>query len=106
MKRVEKFLLDVLDDKLTEEQMQQTGYSFFGVQGPWYTVGWKMAVLIEKTYGRAKLIECFCDQRKLLSTYNQAAEKHNRRSPETLALWSNSLITRVQNGKSQTNQRY
>ena len=106
LKKVEKFLLDVVEDKLTEEQMQQTGFSFFGVQGPWYTVGWKMAVLIEKTYGRAKLIECFCDQRKLLSSYNQAAEKHNRRSPETFALWSNSLITRVQNGKSQTNQRY
>lgn len=96
LKKVEKFLLDVLDDKLTEEQMQKTGYSFFGVQGPWYTVGWKMAVLIEKTYGRAKLIECFCDQRKLLSTYNEAAEKHNRHSPEQLALWSNSLITRLQ----------
>ena len=68
-----------------------------------FTVGWKMSVLIEKTYGRARLIECFCDQRKLLSTYNQAAEKHNRRSRDQYALWSNSLITRVQNGKSQTN---
>ena len=88
---MEKFLTDVLENKLTDEQIQQTGFSFFGVQGPWYTVGWKMSVLIEKTYGRAKLIECFCDQRKLLSTYNQAAEKHNRNSRERLALWSNSL---------------
>jgi putative zinc-dependent peptidase DUF5700 len=95
LKKVEKFLLDLVDDKLTEEQAQQTGYSFFGIQGPWYTVGWKMAVLIEKTYGRARLIECFCDQRKLLSTYNEAAEKHNRRSSEQLAVWSNSLITRI-----------
>jgi hypothetical protein len=84
---VEKFLTDLLENKLTDEQIQQTGFSFFGVQGPWYTVGWKMSVLIEKTYGRAKLIECFCDQRKLLSTYNQAAEKHNRNSRERLALW-------------------
>ena len=91
LKKVEKFLTDVLEGKLTDEQIQQTGFSFFGVQGPWYTVGWKMSVLIEKTFGRAKLIECFCDQRKLLSTYNQAAEKHNRNSRERLALWSNSL---------------
>src|ERR1051325_4839881 len=56
----------------THQQMQQTVYSFFGIQGPWYTVGWKMSVLIEKSYGRSKLIECFCDQRKLFSTYNQA----------------------------------
>ena len=92
LKKVEKFLSEILERKLTDEQIQQTGYSFFGIQGPWYTVGWKMSVLIEKTFGRSKLIECFCDQRKLLSTYNRAAEKHNRSSREPLALWSNSLV--------------
>jgi hypothetical protein len=51
-----------------------------------------MSVLIEKTYGRAKLIECICDHRKLLPTYNKAAVKHNRRAREPLALWSESLI--------------
>ena len=92
LKKVEKFLSDVLESKLSDEQIRQTGYSFMGIQGPWYTVGWKMSVLIEKTYGRSKLIECFCDQRKLLATYNQAAEKHNRNSREPLVLWSNSVV--------------
>ncbi len=92
LKKVEKFLVDVLEKKLTDEQIQQTGFSFFGTQGPWYTVGWKMSVLIEKTYGREKLIACFCDQRKLFSTYNQAAEKFNRGSREPLAVWSSSVI--------------
>ena len=92
LKKVEKFLIDVLESRLTDEQIQQGGFSFFGIQGPWYTVGWKMSVLIEKSYGRSKLIECFCDQRKLFSAYNQAAEKHNRSSPELLALWSNSVV--------------
>ena len=96
LKKVEKFLLDVLEKKLTDEQIQQTGYSFFGTQGPWYTVGWKMSVTIEKTFGRARLIGCFCDQRKLLSTYNQAAEKYNRSSRQPLALWSNSVVNGVQ----------
>ena len=92
-KRVEKFLLDVLEKRLTGDDITKTGYSFFGsAQGPWYTVGWKMSVLIEKTYGRDKLIECFCDQPKLLSTYNDAARKHNLNSREPLALWSDSLI--------------
>jgi len=95
LKNVEKFLLDVLDGKLSEAETQKTGFSFFGTQGPWYTVGWKMSVLIEKTYGRSKLIECFCDRRKLLSTYNQAAAKYNRRSGEQLALWSDSIINRL-----------
>lgn len=92
LKKVEKFLIDVLEKKLTEEQVQSTGFSFFGTQGPWYTVGWQMSVLIEKTFGRAKLIESFCDQRQLFSTYNEAAEKHNRTSAKPLALWSASLL--------------
>lgn len=92
LKKVEKFLLDVIEEKLTKEQIQSTAFSFFGIQGPWYTVGWRMAVLIEKTYGRAKLIECSCDQRKLFATYNQAAEKHNRKEKPQLALWSTGLI--------------
>jgi hypothetical protein len=95
LKKVEKFLLDVLDGRLTGEEAQKAGFSFFGIQGPWYTVGWQMSVLIEKTYGRAALIESFCDQRKLLSTYNRAAEKYNRTSRKPLSLWSKSLVDRL-----------
>lgn len=95
LKKVEKFLFDVVNGKLTEEEIQNTGFSFFGTQGAWYTVGWKMAVLIEKTFGRAKVIDCFCDQRKLFATYNDAAEKHNQESKPLLALWSNSLIAKL-----------
>ena len=69
------------------------------ILGPWYTVGWKMAVIIEKIYGRARLIECMCDHRKLLSTYNEAALKHNRSSPEQLALWSRTLVEGINGGK-------
>jgi hypothetical protein len=93
LKKVEQFLLDVLEKRLTGDEIRKAGFAFFGTQGPWYTVGWRMSVLIEKTYGRAKLIECFCDQRKLLSTYNEAAEKHNRNSREKLAVWSSTLIS-------------
>ncbi len=99
LKRVEKFLLDVLEKRLTDEEVQKTAFSFFGVQGAWYTVGWKMSVMIEKTYGRARLIKCICDQRKLLETYNRAAAKYNRRSREPLALWSVSLINRLRRDK-------
>lgn len=88
LKKVEAFLNDILQGKLTEDEINKTAFSFYGIQGPWYTVGWQMAVLIEKTYGRAKLIECMCDQRLLLPTYNQAAAKHNRNSRKPLALWS------------------
>lgn len=88
LKKVDTFFTEVLADKLTADQIREKGFSFFGVQGPWYTVGWRMSVLIEKTYGRAKLIECMCDQRVLLSTYNRAATNHNRTAGKPLALWS------------------
>jgi hypothetical protein len=92
LQKVDMFFTEVLQGKLTERQIQEKGFSFFGIQGPWYTVGWKMAVLIEKTYGRAKLIECMCDQRALLATYNRAATEYNRNTREPLALWSNQVL--------------
>lgn len=95
LKKVESFFLSVANNRLTEEQISATAFSFFGIQGPWYTVGWKMAVTIEKTYGRARLIECFCDHRKLLETYNKAALKHNRKSREHLATWSADIINTI-----------
>jgi hypothetical protein len=88
LKKVDAFFTEILSDKLTADQIQAKGFSFFGVQGPWYTVGWRMSVLIEKTYGRAKLIESMCDQRQLLTTYNRAATKYNRTARQPLALWS------------------
>jgi putative zinc-dependent peptidase DUF5700 len=91
LKKVDAFFAEILGDKLTADQIQAKGFSFFGVQGPWYTVGWRMSVLIEKTYGRAKLIECMCDQRQLLSTYNRAATKYNRTAKQPLALWSSAI---------------
>ena len=98
LKKVEKFFLDLLENRLTQEETQKTAASFFGVQGPWYTVGWRMSVMIEKTFGRKKLIECICDNRKLLPLYNQAAAKHNRQAREPLALWSESFLETVKPG--------
>jgi Putative zinc dependent peptidase (DUF5700) len=95
LKKVEKFFLDMLGNRLTEEETQNTVSSFFGIQGPWYTVGWKMAVVIEKTYGRARLIKCLCDPAKLLSTYNKAAAKYQRSTRQQLAVWSPSFIESI-----------
>ncbi|MDQ6788040.1 MAG: hypothetical protein M3033_14640 [Acidobacteriota bacterium] len=92
LKTVEKFFLDILGNKLTVEERTKVARSFYGIQGPWYTVGWKMAITIEKTFGRAKLVECICNQRKLLATYNKAAIKHNRKTGESLALWSSAVL--------------
>lgn len=101
LRKVEKFFIDVIEGKLSEEEIRNTGYSFFGVQGPWYTVGWKMVTVIENTYGRARLIESMCDQRLLLATYNRAATEYNRSAREPVALWSAKLVEAI----SKTSER-
>lgn len=46
---LEAFFWDVILRRLaTPDTVQQVASTFFGVQGPWYTVGWKMAVVIER----------------------------------------------------------
>src|SRR6266508_5948774 len=55
LKKIDRFFIDILENRLAEKKIQETAASFFGGQGAWYTVGWRMSVVIEKTYGRAKL---------------------------------------------------
>ena len=87
--KLEAFFLDILEGRLTDEkQIGETAFSFYGEQGPWYTVGWKMAVTIEKRFGRDVLIECMQDPRKLLTSFNDAAKgtELRRWSPKVIAL--------------------
>ncbi|MFM9905199.1 MAG: DUF5700 domain-containing putative Zn-dependent protease [Pyrinomonadaceae bacterium] len=93
LKTVERFFLDLKAGKLSDKEENEIARSFYGIQGPWYTVGWQMAVMIEKTYGRRKLIEVLCDQRKLLKTYNGAVKKYNRKNKTTLFSWKRELTT-------------
>lgn len=94
LQSVERFFLDVIDGRLAgEAEIRQKAAAFFGVQGPWYTVGWKMAALVEQRYGREALIECMLDPRRLLATYNRAATM--RKNNERLQLWSPRLLRAV-----------
>jgi hypothetical protein len=98
LRKVERFFLDVLEGRLKGDDVEATARTFYGEQGPWYTVGWKMAAVIEKAYGRRTLVACMCDQRRLLPTYNRAAEMRNRRSADKLALWSPAVVRGVGGG--------
>ena len=93
---LEKFFLDVLDGRLkTEAEIDEKGYSFFGVQGPWYTVGYRMAVVIEKRDGRKALVACMADPRRLLAAYDRAAAEINATAQRPLALWSGELLKKI-----------
>lgn len=82
------FFLKVLDGQAGDDTaIDKKMMSYFGVQGPWYTVGWKMAATIENQYGRQRVIDVFCDQRQLLATYNEAATLQNKTLATPLPLW-------------------
>lgn len=94
LQSLERFFLDIIDGRFADEaHIVQKASEFFGVQGPWYTVGWKMAALIEQSYGREALMECMLDPRRLLATYNRAVAAQD--SKERLAFWSDRLIEAV-----------
>jgi putative zinc-dependent peptidase DUF5700 len=99
---LQQFFLDIIDQKLVgEEKIGEKASTFFGdAQGAWYTVGYKMAVIVEKRFGRRVLIDCMLDPRELLSRYNQAAKEINERGQEKagqekLPLWSPELMQKI-----------
>jgi hypothetical protein len=95
LRKVEKFFLDVLGNRLSDQQFRETLAGFYGEQGAWYTVGWRMSVLIEKELGRSALVAAMCDPRALPATYNSAAQRYNRNSRKPLTLWSPELIEAI-----------
>jgi len=91
--RVEAFLRDVLDGRLSPDSTRTVGMSFFGIQGPWYTVGWEMAVTVERTFGRDRLVRATCHPVDLLVAYNATVRVGN--NPGHLALWSEDLLRQL-----------
>jgi len=95
LRELDRFFLDIIAGRLQNEAEKKRGFSFFGeTQGPWYTVGWKMAVTVEKTWGRERLVADACDPRKLLADYNEAARR-NATKGETPVLWSDELLRAI-----------
>jgi hypothetical protein len=74
LRTMDAFFLDALQGRLTPGAIEEKAGSFYGEQGPWYTVGYRMAALVEKRLGRAALIETMLDPRLLLVRYNAVAE--------------------------------
>jgi hypothetical protein len=96
LQSVNGFFLDILKGKFSSrDAIDEKASTFFGAQGPWYTVGYKMAVMVEKRFGRPALIETMLDPRRLLVLYNQAAAQQNAAGKEHLPLWSDELLKQV-----------
>lgn len=94
MKCLDKFFRDIVEHRLVGNDIDTAGYAFYGVQGPWYTVGWKMAAVVEGHYGRETLIKSMLDSRLLLVRYNDAIRQANG-DASAQPLWSSSLISEI-----------
>jgi hypothetical protein len=64
-------------------------------QGPFYTVGWKMAAIMERAHGRGEVVEAVCDPRRLLVRYDESARAYPRPDAEPLPLWSETFLRRI-----------
>ena len=99
LRAVNQFLLDVLNGRFaSRDAMEEKGASFFGVQGPWYTVGYKMSVMVEERYGRKALIGTMLDPRCLLVLYNRVASEQNAAGKPLRPLWSEDILSAVNAG--------
>ena len=119
LQRLEAFLLDVIDGKLSDEEMNARGFTFVVTdsvpQGPFYTLGWLMSATIERELGRDRLVESTCDARMFIADYERAALAINARPGgingrsgrpslargltlplDSLPLWSDELLRRLE----------
>lgn len=88
-RQVNQFFVDLLSCAYDEEEAMKRGFEMMGIQGPWYTVGWQIAVTIERVFGRQLLVECIANPTRLFATFNRAAKSYKRVS---LPAWSQEII--------------
>ena len=90
-----QFFLDIIHGDLRNDAVAHEGSIFFGYRGPWYTVGYRMAVTIEREFGRPELIATFADPRRFVARYNEAAGRENAKDGGHLPLFSPAILEAV-----------
>ena len=88
IERLERFFDDVLSGRIAADSVRAAAQPFYGVQGPWYTVGWRMAAEVERADGRPALLDAMCEPRRLLRAYNAVAARRG------LPRWADALLAR------------
>jgi hypothetical protein len=91
-----QFFLDTVHGDLLNDAVLHEGRIFFGYgDGPWYTVGYRMAVTIEREFGRSALVATFADPRRFVARYNEAAVRENAKNGGHLHLFSAEILKAI-----------
>ena len=91
-----RFFLDIVHGDLLNDAVLHEGRIFFGFgSGPWYTVGYRMAVAIEREFGRTALVATYADPRQFVARYNEAAASENAKTGAHLPLFSAEILKAV-----------
>jgi hypothetical protein len=97
--RIERFFRQILAGDLSEDEQRARLFTFINTddvpQGAFYTVGWKMAALVERVQGRPVVVRAVCDPRILLGAYNEVAASHPRSDAGSLPLWSEDFLAAI-----------
>ena len=105
MRRLESFLLDVAEGRLEGEEARRQGMAFVSAegvpQGAFYSLGWFMAVAVERRLGREAVIAATCDHGRLLTDYQRVAAtlSGERSAEEPLPAWSEGLLRVLELGR-------
>jgi hypothetical protein len=97
--RIQGFFQEVLAGHGTTDEQRAKLFSFINTEevpaGGFYTVGWKMAALVERVRGREVVVRAVCDPRVLLTTYNEVAASIPRSDAEPLPLWDEDFLAEI-----------
>jgi Putative zinc dependent peptidase (DUF5700) len=97
VEELNQFFLDTLHGDLRNDAVLHESRVFFGYGvGPWYTVGYRMAVTIEREFGRTALVATYADPRQFVARYNEAAEAENAKNGGNLPLFSAEILKAVE----------
>lgn len=94
---LDRFFTDVLEGRAGgEDSVTARARTYYGTaQGPWYTVGWRMAATVVEEYGRDEFLAVICSPGAFLRLYDAAAARRESRSGQRMARWNAALLARL-----------
>lgn len=96
LKKLDAMFAGILSGQLrNQQQINDLAENYATEMGAWQTVGYSMAVMIERTYGSKALIGAMRDPRWLIGLYNRAVNTAHARTGADYPNWSPEVLRAV-----------